>query len=534
MEARRSKVGQIEEEFDEGMVESSNPSHVQSPWAQGRSGSGNSESVRWRQSLSSLVLQRSLVGCDRWNKAGSPDQVEKLPGSNALASFCEKDESAKEFTKELRSILEVTAATGRYWHDWQQLRMLLCFRLTQVLQEFHKQQYPEDGTALIGPPAPGSESFPQMMERLVQNLDAFTDGAPFTNQRLCEILLCPKDTYNNLDKLALALEKLLMVQSTYASSTDPYPLQPLPGSVPTEMPVEAHKVVKLDGVSMNGAQDSIVSFKEMPVIDEEMVDVERVLDAQAAVIDMVANNNSDMLHEPSVTEIPQVPSTNSLILHDPAVVDLPQVPGTSSEMVHDSTAADQIHVLSTTSEMLLESTAAELVQATATNTDMLHDSTGSDLSEIPGTNFEMLHDSTVVELPQVTGTNSEMLHDSTVVELPQAAASNTEMIHDSSVVELGSAVVLPPAGSNTEMLHDSTVVELPSVPEVTIHNIVANLSIPAEPLKKQADSAGVDSSKASQGSVDMKEIIPEDSVKSIVTKEDTERRPEDVSMGIAS
>jgi len=51
----------------------------------------------------------------------------------------------------------------------------------------------------------------------------FEEGPPFTLQRLCEILLNPKGTYTKLSKLALALEKNLLVTSTIAKSTDPYP-----------------------------------------------------------------------------------------------------------------------------------------------------------------------------------------------------------------------------------------------------------------------------------------------------------------------
>ncbi|XP_028091714.1 uncharacterized protein LOC114292006 isoform X2 [Camellia sinensis] len=52
---------------------------------------------------------------------------------------------------------------------------------------------------------------------------SFIEGPSFTLQRLCEILLSARSIYPNLSKLALALEKNLLVTSTLTISADPYP-----------------------------------------------------------------------------------------------------------------------------------------------------------------------------------------------------------------------------------------------------------------------------------------------------------------------
>ncbi|XP_038977810.1 serine/threonine-protein phosphatase 4 regulatory subunit 2-like isoform X2 [Phoenix dactylifera] len=93
--------------------------------------------------------------------------------------------------EEIRSIMQVIAATGKFWHDWDMLKSLLSFQLKQVWG------------ALL----------------------SFVEGPPFTLQRLCEILLNPKGTYTNLSKLALALQKNLLVTSTLTMCTDPYPTE---------------------------------------------------------------------------------------------------------------------------------------------------------------------------------------------------------------------------------------------------------------------------------------------------------------------
>ena len=62
------------------------------------------------------------------------------------------------------------------------------FRVTVMLQ--------------VGPalPLPGADSLPSLQDRLRGHLDQFTD-APFTLQRLCELLLEPHKQYARLHKL---------------------------------------------------------------------------------------------------------------------------------------------------------------------------------------------------------------------------------------------------------------------------------------------------------------------------------------------
>ncbi|GBG74188.1 hypothetical protein CBR_g17900 [Chara braunii] len=154
------------------------------------------------------------------------------PGTEALVEFCRLDESRKEWTDELRRILEVTASTGNVWHDWEFLKKLLAFRLDQVLSDYNKKRYPSGGGE--GPPRPLStgESFEELRGRLHHSLSEFIDGPPFTIQRLSEVLLDPTSTYPTLEKVALAIEKLLSVTSTIQVSRHPFPLSP-PSSLPT-------------------------------------------------------------------------------------------------------------------------------------------------------------------------------------------------------------------------------------------------------------------------------------------------------------
>ena len=50
------------------------------------------------------------------------------------------------------------------------------------------------------PPPPGFEGWPSPAARLHSQLDGL-EGAPFTLQRLCEVLLEPRKQYSRFDKL---------------------------------------------------------------------------------------------------------------------------------------------------------------------------------------------------------------------------------------------------------------------------------------------------------------------------------------------
>ncbi|KAF8779150.1 hypothetical protein HU200_002824 [Digitaria exilis] len=124
--------------------------------------------------------------------------------------------------EEMRNIIEVIADTGKFWHDWNFLKSLLSLQLKQVLDEYYEAQMASQDDVQQQRSFSG-ETYSELVSRLSDALWRFEEGPPFTLQRLCEILLNPKGTYTKLPKLALSLEKNLLVTSTIAKCTDPYP-----------------------------------------------------------------------------------------------------------------------------------------------------------------------------------------------------------------------------------------------------------------------------------------------------------------------
>lgn len=204
------------------------------------------------------------------NDAG-PNEDNSVP--NATDHGVEEQE-CKISEEEVKGILEVIASTGKFWHDWSKLKSILSLQLKQVLSE-----YPEAKMTTEQQNASLGETYPELVKRLDEALLSFVDGPPFTLQRLCEILLEGQSIYPNLSKLALALEKNLLVTSMLTISTDPYPQQVV--SKPDE-PGKANEEPKPHPYSVeNGAEpvegdaDEVMTDVEEAEIDDEMtIDME--------------------------------------------------------------------------------------------------------------------------------------------------------------------------------------------------------------------------------------------------------------------
>lgn len=180
-------------------------------------------------------------------------------------------EQKQEFTEEeVKGVLEVIASTGKFGHDWEKLKSMLSFQLKQVLSAYPEAKASGEQQSTLG------ETFPELVKGLDEALLSFIEGPPFTLQRICEILLDARGIYPNLSKLALALEKNLLVTSTVAISSDPH----LPSSdphLPSSDPKpnlleEPEKVVEEQKPSSNAVENGIE-----PIVgdkDEVMAEVE--------------------------------------------------------------------------------------------------------------------------------------------------------------------------------------------------------------------------------------------------------------------
>ncbi|XP_027109865.1 serine/threonine-protein phosphatase 4 regulatory subunit 2 isoform X1 [Coffea eugenioides] len=180
-----------------------------------------------------------------------------------------------EFSEEqVRHILEVIAATGKFWHEWDKLKGMLSFYLKQVLS-----QYPEAKLSSEQQISSMGETFLELVKRLDDALQSFVEGPPFTLQRVCEILLAARTIYPNLSKLALALEKNLLVTSVLTISTDLCPGTSDPrlttGGRENEEPNAKLESTQNGVQPLGGDKDEIMTEVQASEADEDMtIDME--------------------------------------------------------------------------------------------------------------------------------------------------------------------------------------------------------------------------------------------------------------------
>ncbi|XP_059290711.1 uncharacterized protein LOC132044243 isoform X1 [Lycium ferocissimum] len=185
-------------------------------------------------------------------------------------------ESEKEMNDEqVKSVIEVMAASGKYWHEWDKLKAMLSFHLKQVLSD-----YPESKMTIEQQQSCLGESFPELVKRLDDALNSFAGGPPFTLQRLCEILLDARSMYSKLSKLALALEKNLLVTSTLTISSDPY------ASSTIQNATEPERETKSSQVQSNLVSNGVEPIASAGDADEVMAEVEEAEVEDVMTIDM--------------------------------------------------------------------------------------------------------------------------------------------------------------------------------------------------------------------------------------------------------
>lgn len=116
----------------------------------------------------------------------------------------------KDIPRELEEYLCYVAKTGNPVYQWPTIKSLFREKLINVITEFY-----ESCPAIDIPPCPNVDVFNYelMKNFILEKLDTFS-SAPFTVQRICELLTTPRKEYNRIDKYMRALEKNILVVST--------------------------------------------------------------------------------------------------------------------------------------------------------------------------------------------------------------------------------------------------------------------------------------------------------------------------------
>nr|SVE78452.1 EOG090X0BWU [Daphnia lumholtzi] len=115
-----------------------------------------------------------------------------------------------EIPKTLEEYINHLAKTGETLFPWPKIRGVLRHKLELVISNF-KEVCPTENL----PPCPNVEpfKFEIVRDKILQQFDSFT-CAPFTIQRLCELLCAPRKHYKRTDKFMRGIEKNLLVVTT--------------------------------------------------------------------------------------------------------------------------------------------------------------------------------------------------------------------------------------------------------------------------------------------------------------------------------
>uniref|UniRef100_A0A023GBT0 Putative serine/threonine protein phosphat n=1 Tax=Amblyomma triste TaxID=251400 RepID=A0A023GBT0_AMBTT len=129
----------------------------------------------------------------------------------------------------LDEYLSHIAKTGDTLFPWHKLKPLVCRKLELVMNEFHKISPTDDLPAL-----PNVEVFKyeDMKTKVLEAVNSF-NSAPFTIQRLCELVVDPRKHYKRTDKFMRGIEKNVLVVSTI----EPRSLTPLQQSNTSAVPM---------------------------------------------------------------------------------------------------------------------------------------------------------------------------------------------------------------------------------------------------------------------------------------------------------
>uniref|UniRef100_A0A7S1G7H9 Serine/threonine-protein phosphatase 4 regulatory subunit 2 n=1 Tax=Bicosoecida sp. CB-2014 TaxID=1486930 RepID=A0A7S1G7H9_9STRA len=111
--------------------------------------------------------------------------------------------------EEVLEIVRGIATSGLYFHDWDKLQPVVSALIDEVVTASNAK--------VPDCPDRPAEGFADKRAALLSAVAAF-DDAPFTIQRLCEVLLEPSRFYSSTHKLFASLDKLLAVSSTQLPS----------------------------------------------------------------------------------------------------------------------------------------------------------------------------------------------------------------------------------------------------------------------------------------------------------------------------
>lgn len=128
----------------------------------------------------------------------------------------------EQIPQNLENFIEYVSRTGTYIFPWNLVKKLFLKKLTNIINNLQScmSLSTSDLNTSSSSSHLGSQSISNdtnniqlIKDRIIERMKSFT-SAPFTIQRICELLLKPNNHYNRIDKYLRGLEKCIMVVTT--------------------------------------------------------------------------------------------------------------------------------------------------------------------------------------------------------------------------------------------------------------------------------------------------------------------------------
>lgn len=231
----------------------------------------------------------------------------------------------KEIPEELEGYLRFVASSGDTVFKWPQIQHLLREKLLNVITEFHEttpsiQDLPHY-------PNVDPFNFESMKKQLLERMDSFS-SAPFTVQRICELLTEPRKQYSRIDKFMRAIEKTILVVSCVE---------------PNRKRNESENGESLDSTLSNGEPASDVEVendhaaangkkeKHEPAAKSEVADIEVPLEKLEPEVSVLTSDDIPAVVEDATPALPVEPVEKMAVEETPAPK--PVVVEASSEVI---------------------------------------------------------------------------------------------------------------------------------------------------------------------------------------------------------
>lgn len=203
----------------------------------------------------------------------------------------------KDIPKELEEYLSYVAKTGDPVYQWSLVKCLFREKLLNVITDFF-----ETCPTIELPPCPNVDPFNYelMKNSLVERIESFP-SAPFTIQRLCELLTSPRKEYSRVDKFMRAIEKNILVVSTrepgYNRTSDSITSQEiLVNGVMDVRPLElgeAIETVTPDGVNLMHGHDHDQNSISVECSTNHEIDMETTEESRSTETNFLTMDDSD-------------------------------------------------------------------------------------------------------------------------------------------------------------------------------------------------------------------------------------------------